>query len=265
MTREESVEARRSPDPDNRGEEPRRSSPPPGRISWQEFAVGRPPLSRPASPASKVAIEWEGRVQGGLLDPGTLIGVEDAFEHTPLLPGERVAFCERDQVAYHLETWNFLRVQNRGRCCICGQSSTIRLITLPGSLPASAGSPAPQARIEPAFNGEKIISLQEVHQHLNLAVTVQEYVREVYQSKSTGTYFVRFEPRSRHEPPFSGFKVVIFNNYLKRWAAAGMSVDDYEGRCIRVRGLVQQHLRYGIEIVVTSPGMIEILPGQTQP
>lgn len=258
--REEGVQARHTAERNQRVEEAGRISPPTGRIVWQEFPVENRAHPGKAAPALRSTIEWKGQIQGALPDPETLIGVEDAFEHTPLLPGERVAFCVRDQVAYHLETWNFLRTQNRGRCCVCGQAHTIRLITLPGSLPAPSPAPSYPTRTEPGLPGEKIISLQEVYDHLNLAVTVQEVVHEVYQTKSTGTYFVRFEPRAWNEPPFSGFKVVIFNNYLSRWAAAGLSVDDYAGRCIRVRGLVQQHPRYGIEIVVTSPGMIEILP-----
>jgi hypothetical protein len=215
------------------------------------------------TPVSLHTIDWGGITSFGLPDPHGLVGVEDAFDHTPLLPGERVAFCTRDKVAYHIETWEFLRAQNRGRCCICGQTSVIQLVTLPGTplLRPEAVIPQPLGTLLP---GEKIISLKEVTEYLNLAVTVEDYVYEVYQTKSTGSYFVRFEPRSPYQPVFSGFKVVIFKNYLKRWTAAGLAVEDYRHRSIRVRGVVQEHPRWGIEILVNSPRMIEIVSGADQ-
>ena len=142
-------------------------------------------------------------------DPGALVGVEDAFDHSPLLAGERVAFCPRDKVAYHFETWEFLRTQNQGRCCICGQSSWIQMITLPGQLvgrPIEVVPPRPQVVVLP---GEKVISLKEVPNYLYQAVIVQDYVYEVYRTKNTGAYFVRFEPREYGDKVFSGFKVAI--------------------------------------------------------
>ena len=129
-------------------------------------------------------------------NPGSLIGVEDAFEHTPILAGEQVAFCTHDKVAYHLSTWEFLRAQNQGCCCICGQSHVIKLIRLPGTL-----TPAPQILVPrptvPILPGEHVIGLQDVPQFVGMAVMVQDFVHEVYRSRSAGTYFVRFEPRGR--------------------------------------------------------------------
>lgn len=94
---------------------------------------------------------------------------------------------------------------------------------------------------------------------MNYAVVVQDYVHEVYRSQNTGTYFVRFEPRKRYDPPFAGFKLVIFPNYQSAWSKAGISIFDYEGHFIRVRGVIQVHEIWGIEILVNSPNLIQIV------
>lgn len=240
-----------------RGRDPQGSAPSSGRILWESEPEVRTKSTKIASSTSQV--DWAGENGSGLPDPASLVGLEDAFDHTPLQPGERVAFCIRDKVAYHMETWEFLRSQNRGKCCICGRSNSLRIVTLP-ALPGSQDVLPRSPSYTDAFLTEgKIISLQEVPDFLNRAVIVQEEVHEVYQTKSTGTYFIRFQPRAPYEPVFSGFKVVIFNNYLKRWVASGISVEDYRGQIIRVRGVVQEHPKWGIEILVNSPRVIEII------
>lgn len=230
------------------------------RIIWGSSTKPQPIERGTGSPIGG-KIEWTGVALSGQFDPSTLIGVEDAFDHSPLLPGERVAFCSRDKVAYHFETWEFLRSQNQGRCCICGQSIGIQMLTLPGTL---VGKPLPVAPAKPqvvVLPGERVIGLKEVPDHLYQAVIVQDYVDEVYCTKSTGSYFVRFEPRSYGEKVFSGFKVVIFYNYVSRWTDMGLRVEDYQHRYIRVRGVVQQHPTWGTEILVNSPRVIEVVDG----
>jgi hypothetical protein len=233
--------------------EPSRPSSDSPRINW-----GIEPPSVPKT-GSENRIEWGGKASSGLPDPASLLGVEDAFDHTPLEAGEKVAYCSVDHVAYHLSTWQFLRTMNQGRCCICGRSSTFLFLVLPGTL-----APGKAALVYPTGGllrpGDEIIKLKEVPSHIGLAVVVQDYVHEVYQTKSTGTYFIRFEPRRFRQPVYEGFKVVIFRDYQPTWEAMGISPNFYQDKIIRVRGVIQQHEKWGIEILVNSPRVIEVVP-----
>ena len=229
-------------------------------VEWgNSIPAPTPTKAIPSIPKTEPRVDWGGGAVGSKPNLEALIGVEDAFEHTPLLPGEKVAFCKRDRVAYHLATWEFLRQQNQGRCCICGQSNVVTIYTLPGRLIEKPVITQPVALPLILRPGEKVIRLNEVREHVNYAVTVQDYVHEVYQSHNTGTYFVRFEPRGWVDPPFAGFKVVIFPDYLSAWTNAGISIPDYQGHHICVRGVIQVHKSWGIEILVKSPRVIKIV------
>ena len=187
-----------------------------------------------------------------------LIVVEDAFEHTPIASGEKIAYCSLDKVAYHWYTWLFLKAQNNNRCCICGKTGTIQEIQLPQS-----GSEIPvEMEIRPGGqNIEKVIGLADVHHHVGLAVVVQDTVQEVYETKSTGTFYIRFEKRGPADPPFQGFKVVIRPRYAKDWANAGLSPKLYEHKIVRVRGIIHKDPEWGIEILINSPRVIQIVTG----
>jgi hypothetical protein len=236
---------------------PGTTSPGEARVTW--FPPEPPPVKKPSSSKKKAGqIEWGGMDKSGLPEPNTLVGVEDAFDHTPLQAGEKVAFCKLDRVAYHLGTWKFLRTENQGRCCICGRENVFAFITLPGLPPDRPLHPLsqPPGLLRP---GDQIISLKDVPGYVNKAVIVQDYVYEVYKTRSKGTYFIRFEPRGPYEPVFGGFKVVIFARYENAWNQAGLSIKDYQGHHLRVRGVIQQHPEWGIEILVNSPRVIEIV------
>ena len=87
---------------------------------------------RPA--ASNQDVDWDDSTR-------TLVGREDAYEHTPLQAGETIAFCQRDQVGYHIATWQFLENAGHG-CCICG-SHNMQQVRLPGAGQSAPASPAP--------------------------------------------------------------------------------------------------------------------------
>jgi hypothetical protein len=230
------------------------------RVEWGSSQPAPTPTKIiPSIPKTGPRIDWGDGVVHSVPNLEALIGIEDAFEHTPLLPGEQIAFCKRDKVAYHIATWEFLRQQNQGRCCICGQSNVITLYTLPGRLIEKPVIPQPVTPLTILRSGEKVISLQEVRDHVNYAITVQDYVHEVYRSQKTGTYFVRFEPRGWDDPPFAGFKVVIFPDYQSAWSKAGISIPGYQGHHICVRGVIQVHKTWGIEILINSPRVIQIV------
>ncbi len=72
-----------------------------------------------------------------------------------------------------------------------------------------------------------------------------------------GNYFVKFENTPR---PFDGFKLVIYAEYAKQWFnLAGGSPYLYENKTIRVHGLIKNHQDWGLEIIVNSPDVIQIV------
>ena len=151
-------------------------------------------------------MDWGGIPSSSGVNLEALVGVEDAYEHTPLLPGERIAFCKRDKVAYHLATWEFLKHQNQGLCCICKQANVIEIYTLPGKFVEAPAILFPTTPVSVIRPGEKVISLEQIWDHINCAVTVQGYVHRVYKTKATGTCFIRFEPLAESDPIYEGFQ-----------------------------------------------------------
>jgi hypothetical protein len=248
-------------------ERPLASPPPPRRRSGRRrqldsTAAAPPPQglsskSKRSQPPQEPRVEW-GSGSSGLdeLDLSSFVGVEDAYEHTILLPGETVAVCLRDQVAYHLSTWDFLKAYNRGCCCACGKGDKIKIFRLPGEFI--------EPKVEPVYapawvvTGEKVISLSDVAAFVGRAVVVEDFVYNVHRSQK-GTYFIKFQPYQQAPRPFDGFKVVIFNDLVKNWERAGIDPKQYEGHIIRVRGVIRQHDAWGIEILVNSPRVIQIV------
>jgi hypothetical protein len=204
----------------------------------------------------KKTIEW-GENLDCITDYSFLIGAEDAFEHTPFSQGEKVAFCTWDKIAYHLYTWKFLQDQNTGRCCICGKKGKVQII----QIPILEGLPSSQTPdlAEDLLLKEEPISLHEIHEHIGFAVVVEAVVQEVYETRSTGAYYIRFDKRQPHEPPFQGFKVVIRPRYSKEWFSAHLSPKSYEGQKVRVRGVIRNDPEWGIEILINSPRVIEVI------
>jgi hypothetical protein len=222
----------------------------------QSSSDGKPVPPKP--PISYLKdIEWSSGVTSTVPDPGALIGIEDAFDHTPIQAGERVAFCRRDRVAYHFATWEFLKANNSGRCCICGDPHSFTFVTVTGKNQPPALKPVTNPGIQIPTT-DQVISFQEAARHVNLAVTIQGYVEEVYET-SIGTYFIRFEPRKPKDPVFQGFKVVIRPGYVKYWQQLGRSPLIYQNQTIRVRGIVNRHPTFGIEILVNAPNRIRII------
>lgn len=198
-------------------------------------------------------IDW-GNSKGGEPDYSYLVGAEDAYEHTVLRAGEKVAWCSLDKVAYHLSTWAFLQDQNQGRCCICAKQNVIQIITLP----CIEVQDKRAGRIIFTETTAEIISREDVKTRIGKAVVIEDTVQEVYESK-TGTFFIRFDERTAADPPFKGFKVVIQPKYAKEWVAAGVSPKSYEKHKVRVRGVIQKHSEWGIEILINSPRVVDVV------
>jgi hypothetical protein len=250
-------------------------TPEPDRITWLDSSTTgtassriTPERSTTASTRSTTSARRTNRVKAvgeidwssegdGKLDLRLLIGAEDAFEHTELKAGEKVAYCTFDKVAYHLSTWRFLQEKNNGRCCSCGRAGTIKVVQLPG-LPTVEAPPRVPAEIRWLRETKEVIGLEEIYDHVGRAVVVEGYVHEVYQSLK-GTYFVRFEKRKWGDRPFDGFKVVIFDRYASEWKVLKLSPKMYQGHNVRVRGVIQDHETWGIEILVNSPRVIRVI------
>lgn len=199
-------------------------------------------------------------------DPGSksnpyesLVGAEDPFEHTPLLAGESVAFCRIDRVAYHLRTWEFLRDQNQARCCICGKKNVVEIVLLPCTEPVKS-----RVIFIPA-DTEKVIGLSEVRNWIGRAAVVEDYVHEVYITKTAGAAYIHFEKRLPTDPVTKGFKVVIRPKYFKEWEKIGLSPKIYEGHHVRVRGVIYDHQSWGMEVLINSPRLIQIVDQNALP
>jgi hypothetical protein len=220
-----------------------------------------PRLAKKSSTKEEPRIKWGRPQEGGPVDLPSLVGVEDAYEHTPLLAGERVAVCTRDQVAYHLNTWQFLKTYNRGCCCACGRGDKILLVTLPGVYLQPAAEPVYVPA--PWVSGEKVISLPDVAAYIGRAVVIEDYVYNVHRSQK-GTYFIKFQPTGQAPRPFDGFKVVIFNALARNWERSGIDPYSYAQHIVRVRGVIRQHDAWGIEILVSSPRLIQVIDESKQ-
>ncbi len=201
-------------------------------------------------------IDWSGSKKGSLPQPESLIGLEDAFDHTVFGPGDKIAYCIFDQLGYHARTWDFLKAENNGKCCVCGRKDGIRFVLIPGESKTSELSP--QDRSPAWIEDVPVITLKEVEQFFNRQVIFKGFVTEVHLTKN-GTYFIRFEPREFGNPVFCGFKGVIFQEYVSAWSLAGISPKEYIGHEIRIRGVIKQHTKWGNEIIINSPRLIAVI------
>jgi len=64
----------------------------------------------------------------------------DAFDHTKFIAGEEIYFCKIDQIAYHIETYQYLLENNDGKCLCCKRKDTMTRMTLPGKSGFNAAS-----------------------------------------------------------------------------------------------------------------------------
>jgi hypothetical protein len=191
----------------------------------------------------------------GPFDAAALVGVSDPLTLTPLQPGERIHACTRCRLGYHGETFDFLRAQNAGNCVGCRQADRLTIVLLPGATPLPLSPPLRPAPPTPA----DVVTLAKIRDHIGQVVTFEGYVHKVHRSK-LGTYFVKFEQTDK---PFAGFKLVIFDHYVPHWECATIDPMDYQGEVARVRGLVQDHPTWDLEIIVHRPEMISIVdPGK---
>jgi len=166
--------------------------------------------------------------------------------------------CGRCCVGYHAETADFLRQANEGKCVSCQRSDRMAVVVLPGAGRA-AGGPAETAAVAPAA-GDRLVRLDKIWDHAGQIVTFEGFVHQVYQSRGSGTWFVKFE---QTRIPTEGFRLVIFNSFTKRWTEQGLDIRDYAGQTIRVRGLIRVDPTWGIQMLIDRPDVIGVAGADT--
>jgi hypothetical protein len=57
---------------------------------------------------------------------------------------------------------------------------------------------------------------------------------------------------------------VIFNALAQNWERAGIDPYSYAQHIVRVRGVIRQHDAWGIEILVSSPRLIQVIDESKQ-
>ncbi len=218
-----------------------------GIITWRE-------TQRSWSAGETAIVIVEETQVSGILDPVTGTGFDD---------GELAWKCANCQMFYHDPTHSFLREQNSGRCVGCGQSRLERSRIGVGKAVSITERPVITER--PEFRPERprpqiafepsVVTLGEISQYVGQIVFFQGRVVEVAKSRATGAYCVKFQrgtwPRV--------FKLVIFRNYVDNFRFGGQTIEGYEDRTIRVRGLIQRHPEWGLEILVYNESVITVV------
>jgi hypothetical protein len=193
-----------------------------------------------------------------ILDPVTGTGFDD---------GEAAWRCTTCQMFYHDQTYHFLRDQNSTRCVGCGQSRLQRTrVGAAEEVPIKPERPARGFEFERRYGFRRgprqqlvfeppVVRLSEAAQYAGHVVYFQGKVVEVQKSRATSTYCVKFQ----RGPWPRVFKLVIFSNYVNNFALGGQTITDYERKTIRVRGLIQDHPEWGLEIIVYRENAITVL------
>jgi hypothetical protein len=96
-----------------------------------------------------------------------------------------------------------------------------------------------------------VVTLANVHLHVGRVVTFEGYVHQVHQSRRQKDYAVMFENASWTK----GFKMVFFRGSVLR-VGGPTFIYSLRGRSVRVRGLIIDHPRFGLEILVSERSMI---------
>ena len=190
-----------------------------------------------------------------------LLGANDPYTLTPLQAGEHAVYCTNCRLGFHLSTVEFLRRENGGMCSSCNAVGRWQPVILPGGegLPPVVDLPV----VMPGSD-EHVVRLDKIWDHVGQFVTFEGYVHQVHQSRSSGTWFVKFE---QTRSPIEGFRLVIYNGYTRHWNDAGLNIHDYAGQTIRVRGLIRDDPNWGIQMLIDQPGVIAIVdkPESSEP
>lgn len=94
--------------------------------------------------------------------------------------------------------------------------------------------------------------LNSLRQNAGKEAIVRGKVYRTYHSKRSDTYFLDFgETRDC-------FTAVIFRSVAKEFRALGVDPLSFKGKVVEVRGVVADHPKYGLQVILESPDQIRI-------
>lgn len=199
----------------------------------------RPTPSRASGGIVFKSSENQNKSSPSVVSQEDLKGLCDAFTGEKLDIANGIYRCEKCKVHYHTESYEVLRVENNSACVACGSNNLLNL----------AGS---SARTTTGRNYDpSVVTLENIRSQIGRVVTFEGHVHSVKVSRRGTDYAVMFEQKSW----VNGFKLVFFGGAAQRVGGAQF-IQGLNGRTLRVRGLVIDHARFGLEIIVSERSMI---------
>ena len=110
-------------------------------------------------------------------------------------------------------------------------------------LPPSPSIVVNKVMVCPCYTRLSMPSQQELLAKVDRVVSITDRLRRVYLSSRSNTLILKFQT----------FKVVVFSDLLRELAAEGKTARLREGEMVTVRGLLRDHPRYGLEIILGRP------------
>jgi len=211
------------------------------RVVWHYSSASTTTFGSPAASASRsVAVTMAGVAIADLLDPVTGVGFTE---------GEEIWQCGNCSSLYHSESRDFVSEQNANCCVVCKAPNQISRFRFSRQVARPVTT-----EIARRFRPE-VITTANVRRNIGRIVVFEGEVVDVQQSRTSETYAVKFQ-RGRW---VDAFKLVIFPQYVHRFSGGSSTITSYQGHRIRVRGLIQKHDVFGLQIIVDREDMIEVL------
>ncbi len=95
----------------------------------------------------------------------------------------------------------------------------------------------------PCYLRLSLPSRQELLDNVNRVVSITDILQKAYLSRRSNTMILKFR----------AFKAVVFSDLLRVLAADGTIERLREGEMVTVRGLLSNHPRYGLEVILRRP------------
>ncbi len=237
-----------------------------------------------AGTANVPSLDWK--------SPAEVVSGESAYtEEGNLCPvdarpfelGAAVARCRTlgCQTAYHQDCWDFIQRENASVCVSCQQSNGVTTSRIERTASSSAEDvvECPRCRTRNRVNlwlpragfrcgrcksslfpayadsfSETVVDLPTVRHFVGRIVVFRGDVVEMRKTRS-GAYLLKFERGHTRNV----FKLYIPDRYVAGFRSTGTKIENYLGSTLEVRGLVQRHPKWNLEIVVTEPNAIRVV------
>ncbi len=202
-------------------------------------------------------VVWHATSQRGSSSPTVVVTIAGVSVEELLDPVTGVEFGQGDEIwqcdncssLYHLESRNFISEQNSNRCVVCKVQNQIFRYR-PGRETTRPVTHEIARRFRP-----EAITINNAARNVGRIALFEGRVVEVQRSKTSETYAVKFR-RGRW---VDVFKLVIFQQYVGNFSQGARTIKSYQGHTIRVRGLIQRHDTFGLQILVNDEDMIEVV------